>query len=175
MSGRSKWTPNVGCDAVHSLHWSKLLGALMAPWSEDHIGAGLLVGHEIPQGNHAGMICFWRTSPYGREPCWMSSLGISPWEGCILKPFMEECLPWEGSCAGAGEQCEDLSHWGGTSGRTCDEQTAAPIPHLPLILGGKRQRKQRVKFSPWRREGWEETSIRFRFTSHYSTLILFHW
>lgn len=32
---------------------------------------------------------------------------FSPRKGLKLEKFMEACLPWEGPCDGAGEQCEE--------------------------------------------------------------------
>ena len=34
---------------------------------------------------------------------------FSLWEGFTLEKFMEDCLPWEGPHAGAGEECEEFS------------------------------------------------------------------
>jgi len=33
----------------------------------------------------------------------------SPWEGLALEKIVEDCVPWEGPHAGAGEECEESS------------------------------------------------------------------
>jgi len=55
--------------------------------------------------------------------------------------------------------------------KTCDELTATPIPHPPVLSGGRRQKKSGVKLRPGRREGWGKVFLRFGFISHYPTLI----
>ena len=61
----------------------------------------------------------------------------------------------------------------GAAETTCDELTATPIPHTPVLLGGRRQGKSGVKLSPGRREGWGEGVLRFGFyfSLPYSDLI----
>lgn len=55
-----------------------------------------------------------------------------------LKKIMEDCFPWEGSHAGAGEEREKEE----AAEVKCDELTTAPlIPHLPVTEG------RRVLFS----------------------------
>jgi len=53
---------------------------------------------------------------------------------------------------------------------TCDELTAALIPH-PLHCSGEGDRKMGLKLRPGRRKGWGEGVLRFSFISHYPTLI----
>ncbi|KAK4827778.1 hypothetical protein QYF61_021731 [Mycteria americana] len=61
----------------------------------------------------------------------------SPWEGLTLKKFVEDCLPWEGPHAGAGEECEESSpEEEGAAETTCDELTATPIPRPLRCWGG---------------------------------------
>jgi len=61
----------------------------------------------------------------------------SPRKGLMLKKFMEDYLPWEGSHAGAGEECEESSpEEEGVAETTCDELSARPIPHPPEGRGG---------------------------------------
>ena len=47
---------------------------------------------------------------------------------------MQDCLPWEGPHAGAGEECEEQ----GAAQTACDELTVTPIPCAPALLGGRR-------------------------------------
>jgi len=47
---------------------------------------------------------------------------------------MENCLPWLGAHAGAGEECCEE----GAAERTCDELTVATIPCPPAPLRAKR-------------------------------------
>ena len=54
----------------------------------------------------------------------------------------------------------------------CDELTATPTPYPPVPLRGEEVEKLGVKLSLGRRERWGEGVIRFRFISHYPTLIL---
>jgi len=58
----------------------------------------------------------------------------------------------------------------GTAETTCDELTAAPIPHPPALLRGRRERKSGVKLSLRRKEGWGEGVFRiwFYFSLSYS-------
>jgi len=54
---------------------------------------------------------------------------------------MENCLPWERSHAGAGEECEESSpEEEGAAETTCDELTTTPIPSGPVPLWGRKQR-----------------------------------
>lgn len=79
----------------------------------------------------------------------------SLWEGCTLEE--SDCLLWEGPYAGAGEEGEESSHEEKRVAETiCDELTTAPIPHLPVPLGGRKVEKSGVKLRPGRREGWAE-------------------
>ena len=50
----------------------------------------------------------------------------SPWEGLTLEKFMEDCLSWEGSHTGAGEECEEE----GLTETTCDELTTTYVAVL---------------------------------------------
>jgi len=54
----------------------------------------------------------------------------------VLEKFVENCLLWEGPHAGTGEECKEE----GAVERTCDDLTAIPIPHPPMLLVGRRQR-----------------------------------
>jgi len=54
---------------------------------------------------------------------------------------MEDCLPWEGPHAGAGEESEEE----GAAETMCDGLTATPIHHPFVPLGGRRKRKVGVK------------------------------
>jgi len=58
----------------------------------------------------------------------------------------------------------------GVAETTCDELTAAPIPHMTAPLGGGGSKETGLK-SLGRREGWGEGVLRFNFLSHYPTLI----
>ena len=49
---------------------------------------------------------------------------------------MKNCLPWEGSHAGAGAESEEEE----AAETTCDELTATPIPRPTALLRGRRQR-----------------------------------
>jgi len=59
----------------------------------------------------------------------------TPWEGPTLGQFVKSCSPWEGPLDGAGEEHEEE----GASETTCDELTATPIPHSPVLLRGRRR------------------------------------
>jgi len=61
---------------------------------------------------------------------------------------MKSCSPWEGPQVVAGAECEE-----DRAAEMCDELTATPIPCPPAPLGGRRERKSQMKFSPGRREG----------------------
>jgi len=94
----------------------------------------------------AGRTC----EPMG-DPCWSSLFlkDCSPWKGLMLEllmkncrlwevfmleKFMEDCLLREGPHPGAEEESEEE----GVAKTTCDELTATPIPHPPVLLGGRR-------------------------------------
>jgi len=62
----------------------------------------------------------------------------SLWEWFMLQKFLENSLLWEALHSGAGEECEEE----GVAETTRDEQTAAPTPHPPAPLRGKRWRNQ---------------------------------
>lgn len=48
---------------------------------------------------------------------------------------MEDCLLWEGSHSGVGEECEESSpEKEGATETTCDELTTVLIPHPPEPL-----------------------------------------
>jgi len=89
------------------------------------------------------------------DPRWSSLFlkDCSPWEGPTLGQFMKSCSPWEGLML---EQfLEDCLHGRdptleqksarspsaeeeGAAETTCDELTVTPIPHPPVLLGGRR-------------------------------------
>lgn len=56
--------------------------------------------------------------------------------GLVLEKLLKDCLSWEGSHAGAGEECRKSSHWGGRSIKV--NVTATPIPHCPALVEGRR-------------------------------------
>ncbi|KAK4817118.1 hypothetical protein QYF61_027981 [Mycteria americana] len=61
-----------------------------------------------------------------RDPRWSSLFlkDCSLWRGPMLEKFVEDCLPWVGPHAGAGEECEESSpEEEGAAERTCDELT----------------------------------------------------
>ena len=53
----------------------------------------------------------------------------------MLEQFVEDCLPWVGPHAGAGEEHEEE----GAAETMCDELTTTPVPHPPAPLGGGRE------------------------------------
>ncbi|GAB0203377.1 zinc finger and BTB domain-containing protein 5 [Grus japonensis] len=57
----------------------------------------------------------------------------SLWEGLMLEKFVEDCLLWVGLHIGVGAE-------EGAAETMCDELTATPIPHPPVLLGGRRLR-----------------------------------
>jgi len=161
----------------------------VTPWG-DSTGAGLCQdlrtrGERSPcRSRFVGRAC----DPMG-DPCWSSLLlkdctpwkgptlgkflkSCSPWEGLTLEKLVENCLLWEGPHAGAGEECEESSPWGGRSGRdnVCwtDRNFHAPSP---LCFSGGGGTETGVKLSPERREGWGEGVLRSGFISRYPTLI----
>jgi len=70
------------------------------------------------------------------DPHW-SSLFVKDctlWKGLMLEQSMEDCPPWEGPHAGAGEEREKEE----VAETTCDELTAASIPCPPAQLRGRR-------------------------------------
>ena len=83
-----------------------------------HARAGLLAGPVTPWGTHAGAAYSWRTAPRGKDPRWGSS-----WRReAHGKDFCWSSLWRTVSCesnlhTGAGEECEQSSPWGGSSGR----------------------------------------------------------
>lgn len=79
----------------------------------------------------------------------------------MLQKFVEECLLWVECHTGTGEESKEIE-MAETMG---DKLAAAPIPGLPVTLGGGRVVKNlRVRLSPERREGWVE-GLRFGFIS----------
>jgi len=80
---------------------------------------------------------------------------------------MENCLPWGEHHTGAGAESEEE----GAAETTCDELTVTPIPHPPVLLGGRRERNWECS-SAWEEgRGGGKVFVRFGFISHYSTLI----
>jgi len=85
--------------------------------TEAHTRAGLPEGLVTLWGTHAGAAYSWRTAPSGKD-----SLRGSLWRAAargkdMLRQFVENSLPWEGPHAGAGEECEESSAWGGRSSK----------------------------------------------------------
>lgn len=52
----------------------------------------------------------------------------------------------------------------------CYEQTATPILHLPVVLGGEMVEKLGVKLSLGKRERWGQGVFDFALISHYPTV-----
>ena len=106
-----------------------------------------MLEQSVPEGlqpvgrTHAGAVCG-GLSPMGGTPCWS--------RGRVRSPAPEE---------------------EGVAETMCDELIVTPIPHPPVLLVGRRQRKSGVKLSLGRREGWGEGVLRFGFTSQYPVLI----
>jgi len=118
-----------------------------------------------PWGAHAGA-----GSCQDLQTCAERSPRLSRFTGRACDPVDARAVPeglhpMEGIQAGAGEECEEEE----AAETTCDEPTAAPIPHPSVPLAGRRWRKSGVKLSPGRREG--EGVLRFSLISHYPTLI----
>jgi len=55
------------------------------------------------------------------------------WEGLTLENFMEDCFPWVGPHARAGEECEEER-----VAEMCDELTATSTPCPAVLLRGRR-------------------------------------
>jgi len=55
----------------------------------------------------------------------------------MLQKFTEDCVPWEGPHARAGEECEEE----GAVETICDELTATAVPHPPALLEQRRYRE----------------------------------
>lgn len=62
------------------------------------------------------------------------------WEGLGLEKSLEDCLPWEGPQAGAGEEGEEEG-----AAETCDELTTTLITYPPVPLVGRRVEKSGSK------------------------------
>lgn len=48
----------------------------------------------------------------------------------MLEQFLKDCTPWEGLCAGAGEEHDEE----GKAEANCHELTTTPIRHPPALL-----------------------------------------
>jgi len=83
----------------------------------------------------------------------------------MLEKFVKDFLPWVGPHTGAAKECEEEE----AADTTCYELTVTPIPHPPVLFGGRRQRKSGEKLGLGRREGWAEDDFRFVFVSHNPT------
>lgn len=115
----------------------------------------------VPWGTHTGNL-FWR----GLHPVAMTHAGAGAEELHLMgmlpqENFMEDCLLSEANHAGDGEQCGVLSPWGVST----DHSLWSPF------WGKEEVKIIKLKLSPGRREVWKEVSLRFVFTSHYTTLI----
>ncbi|OPJ76057.1 hypothetical protein AV530_008924 [Patagioenas fasciata monilis] len=109
--------PEGGCDPVESPCWSRLLVGVVTPW-----------------GTYAGTLFLKDCTPWNRPMLEQFVKNCSPWEGPMLEKFMEDCLPWVEPHTGAGEEHEEE----GAAETTCDELTATPIPHPPVLLWERR-------------------------------------
>ncbi|GAB0178075.1 EH domain-containing protein 4 [Grus japonensis] len=109
------YAPKGGCDTVENPYWSRLLTRPVDPWREE----------PTPE-----QVC-WQDPMV--EPRW-SSLFLRDstlWEGPMLDKFVENCLPWVGPHAEAGDKCDKE----GVAKTMCDELAAISIPH-PLCRSG---------------------------------------
>ena len=139
-----------------------------------HAGAGLLAGLVTPWGGPCWNTLILKDCTPWKGPMLVQIVkNCSTWEELTLEKFMEDCLPSERSDAGAEEEREKSSPWGGRSNRDnvwwTDRNPPLPIPLQHLR--GRRQRKLWVNLSSGRREGWAQGVLRFGFVSHYPALI----
>ena len=174
----SRGMPEKGCDPVESPCWSRLLAGPVAPWREEPT-----------------QVCWqdlWpRGGPTLEQPV---PEGLHPVEGIHTAAICEElqlvgrthvgevcgglCLPWEGPHVGAGEECEELSPWGGRNSRDTVWWTDhSPHSLSPCTAEGEEVENSGVKFSLGRREGWGEGvfKIWFFFSLSCSHLIGNRW
>ena len=89
---------------------------------------------------------------------------------CGSRFILEDCVPWEGPHAGAGEQREE----DGAAERSCYGLSAAPIPHLPAPLGGVGRGigKAGVKLSLGKKSGGGRGVLVFFFVSHFPNFLI---
>ena len=105
--------------------------------------------------------------PYGSGPHWSSSWRtVAHGKDSSWKKFVENCLPWEGPHARAGEESEKSALRQRQRGMNWLQ------PPFPCATWGKVE-KLGVKSSLGRREGWREGFLRFSFyfSLSYSDLI----
>ena len=158
---------------VGSLCWGRVLAGPVAPRREEprleqfagrtcDPAMGPTLEQSVPEGLHPvegtpHWSSLWRTAACGKDSGWRSS-----WRTVFhgRDPVLEQ-----GKSVRSPSPEEE-----GTAETTCDELTAAPMPHPPAPLGKEAENLQ-VKLSLGRRERWGEgVKIRFYFSLAYSDL-----
>ena len=56
---------------------------------------------------HVGSSVLLKGGPHGMEPCWSSAGRAAACGKAKQDQFMKDHIPWEGPCAGAGEECKE--------------------------------------------------------------------